>query len=301
MPEGDSVFSQCRRLTDALGGLTLTQAEIRVPSLAAQDLVGWTVTAVAPRGKHLLIRLQASGREGLTLHHHLRMEGRWHVDTAAPGQELGHGRAPAHQARIVLEARREDGTLVRAIAYEVQQIRLLRTAAEAEVVGHLGPDLLDPQWDEAMAAQAVENLASAPERPIGLALLDQRNLAGIGNIYRSELCFLAGVHPALPTGQCPDLPGMVARARTLLWVNRDRPVRVTTGGMMGRDGDLWVYGRARRLCRRCRSPIRREEITDPAAPEQQERVIYVCPRCQASPDSTSANRGAQRWRAQRPR
>lgn len=299
MPEGDSVFRACRQLDEALAGATLVRAELRVPRLAERDLVGWQVTDVTPRGKHLLIHLAAPAsepvhREGLTLHSHLMMEGRWHTDVVGPGEAFGPWRAPAHQARIVLEAERPDGRRARAIAFEVQQVRLVRRAEEPALVGHLGPDLLDPDWDDEHAAEAIRRLREHPERAVGLALLDQRVIAGIGNIYRSELCFLTGVHPAAPVSACTDLPRLVDLAHRLLRVNRDRSVRVTTGGMMGPRADLWVYGRARQPCRRCRTPIRREEITDPAAPEQQERSIYVCPRCQATgaPTARSAPRPA---------
>ncbi|MGP9693325.1 DNA-formamidopyrimidine glycosylase family protein [Brachybacterium sp. AOP25-B2-12] len=298
MPEGDSVFRATALLHAALAGGVLTRAELRVPQLAVRDLVGWEVHEVRPRGKHLLIRLVSpEGREPLTLHSHLMMEGRWHLDEAGPDGEFGPWRAPAHQARAVLEVEHPDGHRARAIAYEVQQVRLVRTVEEdAELIVHLGPDLLDPAWDAEHEAEAVRRLASAPERTIGAALLDQRNLAGIGNIYRSETCFLARIHPAVPIAQVPDLAALVRHAQRLLFVNRERSVRVTTGGLMGRDGDLWVYGRARRRCRRCSTPILREELDDPRAPAQQERSIYVCPRCQVRPGG-SATQAPSRVRA----
>ncbi len=285
MPEGDSVYRQCGRLDAALAGGVLMVADLRVPRLATRDLVGWTVSEVRPRGKHLLIRLSTSdAREALTLHSHLKMEGRWQIDTWDEGTAAPRWRDPAHQARIVLEARRPDGRRARAIAFEVQDVELVRTAEEDSLVGHLGPDLLCPDWSETGRDEAVRRLAAAPERTLGAALLDQRNLAGIGNIYRSEVCFLRRLHPATPVSACTDLPGLVDLARRLLLVNRDRSVRVTTGGMMGPRADLWVYGRAREPCRRCRTRIVREELGDPRAPEQQTRSIYVCPRCQAITD-----------------
>lgn len=282
MPEGDSVHHACRRLDEALAGGILTVADLRVPRLAVRDLTGWVVAEVRPRGKHLLIRLtDPSGREGLTLHSHLMMEGRWHLDEVASGEPFGHWRAPAHQARVVLEVEHPDGRRARAIAYEVQQVRLVRTVEEeAELIGHLGPDLLDPAWGEEHVREAVARLSAAPERTIGAALLDQRNLAGIGNIYRSEVCFLERVHPATPVGDVASVDALVRRAQLLLNVNRDRTVRVTTGGLMGRDADLWVYDRARKRCRRCSSTIVRQHLDDPRSPEQGERSIYVCPRCQ---------------------
>lgn len=288
MPEGDSVFRQCRVLDDALAGGVITAAELRVPRLAERDLRGRRVAEVAPRGKHVLIRLEPGlDREALTLHSHLMMEGRWQIDVVAAGSPWPAWRSPAHQARILLEAERPDGTRVRATGFEVQQVRLVPTAHEADLVGHLGPDLLDPAWSDASRDEAVRRLVADPARPIGAALLDQRCLAGIGNIYRSEVCFLRRIHPSISVGRVArdaDLGEMVDLARRLLVVNRDRARRVTTGGMLGRHGDLWVYGRAGRPCRRCGARIRREELGDPLAPAQQERSIYVCPSCQGSGD-----------------
>lgn len=283
MPEGDSVHRACAQLHAALAGGEVVVADLRVPRLSTRDLVGWTVSEVVPRGKHILIRLGApEEREDLTLHSHLMMDGTWRVEDLADGPSPSDPpwRVPAHLVRIVLEVRHPDGRRARALAVEVQQVRLVRRSEEPELVGHLGPDLLAPAWGEAMRDEAVRRLASRPDRPLGLALLEQRNLAGIGNIYRSEICFLRGLHPAAPVSAEADLPAMVDLAHRLLDVNRDRSVRVTTGGMMGPRADLWVYDRARQPCRRCRTRIVREALADPDAPERQERSIYVCPRCQ---------------------
>ena len=300
MPEGDTVARQCRILDEALAGATLTGCDLRVPRAATADLVGWCVQEVRPRGKHLLLRLlpPSPGAVPLTLHTHLMMDGIWHVDgRALRSSDTSAGPRPAATIRAVLTARHEDGRQTRAIAYDVKQVRLVRTADEDSLVGHLGPDLLDPLWADAHRERAVKNLAAEPEREIGLALLDQRNLAGIGNIYRSELCFLRRVHPAAPTGSAGDLRGFVDLAHRLLVLNRDRAVRVTTGGMLGRDGDLWVYGRGGRQCRRCRARIQRGELGDPRLEGAEPRVLWFCPRCQAGPGvprTTGAPRAGRR-------
>lgn len=286
MPEGDTVARQCRVLHEALAGARIVRCDVRVPRAATADLVGWTVREVRPRGKHLLMRLEppTPGVPPLTLHTHLKMDGIWHVDgRALRSSDTSGGRRPADTIRVLLDARHEDGREVRAIAYDVKQVRLLRTADEGELVGHLGPDLLDPAWGEDLRAQAVANLAAEPQRPIGLALLDQQVLAGIGNVYRSELCFLRRIHPAAPTAAAGDLGEMVDLAHRLLVLNADRTVRVTTGGMLGRDGDLWVYGRGGRQCRRCRTPIERGELAEPRLEGTEPRVLWFCPRCQAGP------------------
>ena len=167
MPEGDSVWRVAARLHAALAGRTLTRCDLRVPRLATTDLTGRAVLDVTPRGKHLLTRFEG----GLTLHSHLRMNGAWHVFAAGEPWRGG----PAHEIRAVL------GTAGHtAVGYRLPVLELLRTAEEDRVVGHLGPDPLGPDWDPERAAA---NLRAAPGRPLGEALLDQRNLAGIGNVY----------------------------------------------------------------------------------------------------------------------
>ncbi|MFF1359495.1 Fpg/Nei family DNA glycosylase [Streptomyces sp. NPDC058297] len=264
MPEGDTVLQTARRLHTALAGQVLIRSDLRVPRFATADLTGRTILDVTPRGKHLLTRIEG----GLTLHSHLRMDGSWKV--YAPGERWTGG--PGHQIRAVLgNANRT------AVGYRLPVLELLRTTDEIKVVGHLGPDLLGPDWD---AATALRNLLRDPARPLGEALLDQRNLAGIGNVYKSELCFLLQVTPWLPVG---DLPADIAArlpelAKRLLEANRDRPARVTTGS--GRPGQrLYVYGRAPRPCLRCRTPIRVADQGDGS----RDRPTYWCPSCQHGP------------------
>jgi endonuclease-8 len=312
MPEGDTVLRQCRILDEALAGAVVTGSELRVPRAATADLTGWTVREVVPRGKHLLLRLDPPAAqepaadespdaprgialEPLTLHSHLMMDGIWHVDGAPlRSSDTSASPRPRHTARILLTARHRDGREVRAVAFEVQQVRLIRRADEHTLVGHLGPDLLDPDWGPAHRERALENLRSRPERPIGLALLDQRNLAGIGNIYRCELAFLQRVHPAAPVREVADLGALVDLAHRLLLLNTERAVRVTTGGMLGRDGDLWVYGRAGRPCRRCHRRIERGDLIEPEIEGSEGRVIFTCPHCQAGGPGPRAQTGRSR-------
>ncbi|QIY98653.1 Fpg/Nei family DNA glycosylase [Streptomyces sp. S1D4-11] len=265
MPEGDTVWQAARRLHTALAGKVLTRSDLRVPKYATADLTGRTVLDVTPRGKHLLTRIEG----GLTLHSHLRMDGSWKV--YANGRRWSGG--PAHQIRAIL------GTADRtAVGYRLPVLELLRTADEDRAVGHLGPDLLGPDWNP---DSALENLLQDPVRPLGEALLDQRNLAGIGNVYKSELCFLLRVTPWLPMGELPadraaQLPAL---AKRLLEINRDRPTRITTGR---RDQNLFVYGRAPRPCLRCGTSIRRADQGDGS----RERPTYWCPACQTGPTPT---------------
>ena len=256
MPEGDTVYRAAKRLDSALTGQVLTASDFRIPSLATRDLAGVTVLGTRSRGKHLLTTFD----NDLTLRTHLKMEGTWSVHPIGT-----RWRKPAFTARVVLRTASTE-----AVGFQVI-LDLVRTSQEDELVGHLGPDLLGPDWD---ADMAVARLAADPSRPIGDALLEQRNLAGVGNVFKAELCFLAGVDPLTPVAAVPDLSAIVAKARLLLVANRDRSTRITTGDTRpGRR--LWVYGR-RGPCLRCRTPIRRSD----QGPAGQERTTYWCPACQ---------------------
>lgn len=258
MPEGDVVWNTARRLREALAGRVLTRSDFRVPRYATVDLRGQTVTEAVARGKHLLIRTD----RGLTVHTHLKMEGAWRIQPAA-------GRPPAqsHKLRVLLA-----NTEWIAAGYQLGITEVLRTARENQVTGHLGPDLLGPDWDP---AEAVRRLTKDPGRPIGEALLDQRNLAGLGTVYMAETLFLRGVDPARPVGSVDDLPALVEVGQRLLDANKTRVGHVSTGD--ARPGrETWVYGRAGRPCRRCGTVIRRGE----QGPPGQERVRFWCPNCQ---------------------
>lgn len=262
MPEGDTVWRTAQLLQRALSGARLTTAELRVPRFATADLGGREVLETVARGKHLLTRLSGE----LTLHSHLGMDGSWRIHPA--GRRWSGG--PAHQVRAVLCSAEQQ-----AIGYRLPVLELLRTAEEPLVVGHLGPDLLGPDWDQ---VEALRRLLSDGSRPVGEALLDQRNLAGIGNVYRSELCFLLRISPWTPVGELPDPRRLVLLARRLLTVNRDRVKRSTTGELRG-DRLLWVYGRAGRPCLRCHTSVRSAE----SGPAERRRLVYWCPRCQQDP------------------
>jgi endonuclease-8 len=262
MPEGDTVWLAARRLDEALAGGELTRTDFRVPRLATVDLAGQAVEGVRARGKHLLLRVS----NGWTVHSHLRMDGAWRVYDA--GQAWSGG--PRHQIRAVLATADRS-----AVGYRLPVLDLLRTTDERRVVGYLGPDLLGDDWD---AAEAVRRLLADPTRPVGEALLDQRNLAGIGNVYKSELCFLRGVTPWTAVSDVPDPDGLAALAKRLLEANKGSVARVTTGDPH-RGRTLWVYGRGREMCRRCGTPIRTAELGQAG----EERVTYWCPQCQTGP------------------
>jgi endonuclease VIII len=265
MPEGDTVWLAGRRLDKALAGSVLTRTDFRVPTLATTDLSGLRVQEVVSRGKHLLTRIG----EDLTLHTHFRLDGTWHLYRAGAARRGG----PDWQIRVLLETANWQ-----AVGYRLPVVELLARRDEEQAVGHLGPDILGPDFDR---AEAVRRLAARPERELGQALLDQRNLAGIGNLYKTETCFLAGLSPWTPVGEVPDLDRVVDTAARLLGVNKNAPEQVTTGNPR-RGEQHWVFERTGRPCRRCRSPVAIAEQGDP--PYQ--RFAYWCPRCQPGPAPT---------------
>ena len=204
-----------------------------------------------------------------TLHSHLRMDGAWHV--YSPGARW---RRPGHQARAVL------GTAQRtAVGFNLHDLHLLRTRDEHRLVGHLGPDVLGPDWDP---DEAVRRLTADPAREIGLALLDQTVLAGVGNIYKTEVCFLLGCTPWTPVADV-DAAEAVRLSHDLLRRNAWHPEQSTTGDPR-RGSQHWVYGR--RTCLRCDAAVRRgNQGTD-------ERVAYYCPSCQRGPRISESPRSS---------
>ncbi len=263
MPEGDTVWRTAHHLDRALSGQVLVATDFRVPALATSDLSGRPVTETVARGKHLLTRI-GEGTDAVTLHTHLKMEGAWHLyrrDT--------RWRRPAHEARVVLQT--EEWT---AVGFSLGIVELLARSEEEAVVGHLGPDLLGPDWD---LDEAVRRVSGDPDRPVGEAILDQRNVAGIGNMYKSELCFLLGLHPWLPVHEVPDLAALLRKAQRVLEANKMRTAQTTTGDTR-RGRQVWVYRRERQPCRRCDTPV---EVAM-QGPEGKEQGTYWCPTCQPS-------------------
>lgn len=256
MPEGDTVFRTAAALREALLGRALTRCEVRVPRYATTDLRGLRVEEVLSRGKHLFIRVGPA-----SIHSHLKMDGSWRVF------RRGRTPAPDHTVRILLEA-----ADVAAAGIDLGVLEILEAAHDMDAVAHLGPDLLGPDWNPARAAA---NLGADPDRPIAAALLDQRVMAGVGNVYCNELCFLFGRLPTSPVSSVTDPLRVVSRARDMLWANRLRRARTTTGNI--RPGQqLWVYGRRGEPCRRCGTAVTGGGQSQSTG----ERVSYWCPSCQ---------------------
>jgi len=256
VPEGDDIHALAARLHGALAGSVLTETDFRVPRVATTDLSGQTVARVRARGKHLLIETN----EGQTIHTHLKMDGELRLHRAR--------RAPAgHGVRLVL--RTDRWTVVGSL---LGILEVWPSREEPRHLSHLGPDVLGPDWDP---DEAVHRLSADPSREIGVALVDQHVMAGPGNVYKSEACFLRGVHPAAAVSAVRDPNALVGLVKRLMEANRARPVRVTTGDTRpGRR--LWVYGRAGQPCRRCGAPIERIR----QGPEPEDRVTFLCPSCQ---------------------
>ena len=252
MPEGDTVYRTAAKLRAALAGKSLTRCDVRVPQFATVDLTGTVVDEVISRGKHLFIRAGDA-----SIHSHLKMDGAWLV-----GGQLR--RVPQHKIRIILET---DDTQVGGVDLGVLEI--LPREHDMDAVAHLGPDLLDDDWEPHIAAA---NLVADPDRPLAEALLDQRVMAGVGNVYANELCFVMGHLPTTAVSAVKDPLRMVQRARDMLWLNRTRVNRTTTGDTRpGRD--LWVYGRVGRPCRRCGTTIE----SDRAQVTGTDRISFWCP------------------------
>ncbi|MET0475492.1 MAG: endonuclease VIII Nei2 [Mycobacterium sp.] len=251
MPEGDTVYRAAEKLREALMGKTLTRCDVRVPKFATVDLTGTVVDQVLSRGKHLFIRAGDA-----SIHSHLKMDGAWLV-----GGQIR--RVPEYKVRILLET-----ADTRAAGIDLGVLEILPRDHDMEAVAHLGPDLLGDDWEPRTAAT---NLTADPDRPLAEALLDQRVMAGVGNVYANELCFVTGRLPSSPVSSVKDPLRVVQRARDMLWLNRSRVNRTTTGNTRS-GSDLWVYGRVGRPCRRCGTIVESDRGGD--------RVTYWCPNCQ---------------------
>ena len=251
MPEGDVLFRTAATLQRWLAGREVTEA-----TGAALPVVGETVEKVEANGKHLLIRFGS----GHVLHTHLRMTGSWHVYSAGERWQR-----PASQARVTLTC----GTRM-AVCFNAPVVELLAPGAEANhpSLAGLGPDVLGtpPDLDEIRRRAR----RRPPETPLGELLLDQRVVAGIGNIWRCEALFLEGRSPWVPVASLADqeLDALVSRAAQIMGQS--------LGPLTGRP-DRWVYRRTGRPCRRCRTPIKSR------GQGEQSRTAYWCPTCQADP------------------
>jgi formamidopyrimidine-DNA glycosylase len=265
VPEGDSVFLLARTLDRAVRGRVVARTDFRLPRLATRDLAGREVLEHVTHGKHLLTRFSGDA----TLHSHLLMDGSWTI--TRPGTVLP--RRVQHEVRVVLET----DTGRTAWGLNLHQVDPVPTDEEHRLVGHLGPDPLREDWD---AEEAVRRLGSDPDRPVVSALLDQRLVAGWGNLWANELCFLRGISPWTPVRDV-DLPALVRLGARALRHSATTPngFQVTTGDRR-RGEQHWVSGRAGRPCLRCGTTVR---VVDAVPNDPDQRRTWWCPTCQPGP------------------
>jgi len=272
MPEGDTIFRTAHTLHKALAGDVVTRFESVDPHLTRVDedrpIVGRTVELVHSRGKHLLMALSG----GLTLHTHMRMNGSWHIYRNGERWQR-----PRRDMRLLLGTAR-----FVAVGFNVPIAELLSDAdlARHRELRDLGPDVLDPAFGE---AAALERLRARGGDAIGDALLNQRVMSGIGNVFKSEILFVAEVQPFAPVGSLSDeaIARVIAVARRLLHANvlpASKTLSIAFGRRTTRSMDpgekLWVYGRGGKPCRRCGTRIESHKNGIHA------RLTYWCPQCQ---------------------
>jgi endonuclease VIII len=273
MPEGDTIYRAAAAMHRALAGRLVTRFESVYPAVTriADDhpIVGRTVESVSARGKHLLITFSG----GLVLRTHMRMNGSWHLYKSGIRWQR-----PARDMRVLVVA----GD-VEAVGFNVPVAELLtaRDLSRHAELNALGPDLLDPAFD---AAEAARRIRADGRAIVGDVLLNQRVVAGIGNVFKSEILFLAGIEPFTPVAALSeaDVERLIAISREQLAANvmtRSQSLSPSIGRRTTRSLDpnkkLWVYGRGGKPCRRCGTPIQTRKTGLDA------RLTYWCPTCQA--------------------
>lgn len=274
MPEGDSIFRAARNMHRVLAGHAVTRFETAYAHLDRVNvdtpITGRTIERIESAGKHHLIVFSGD----LILRTHMRMNGSWHL--YRHGERWWRG---PQAARV-----RIDTADWVAVAFDVPVAEFVtpKELATRDPVAKLGPDLLGRKFDR---DEAVRRLIASAHQPIAMSLLDQRLVAGIGNIYKSEVLFLAGVNPFTPAGSVPQdvLEKLLDIARGLLKDNvvegslsriqTYRNLRMTNPAS-GHDESLWVYGRAGKPCRKCGTAIEMKKMGLEA------RSTYWCPTCQ---------------------
>lgn len=304
MPEGDSLVRLAHRLRPVMHDQTITASDFRIPQLATVDLAGWLVTDINPVAKYLMVTVAAVENVTDTAHQlvvlsHLGMDGSWQIDTK-----------PNYRTRCIL--RFPDHSVV---GNSLKLLEVLPVEQAQDQLAFLGPDLLDPGWNQPatadrLLAQALQNFRQAPDQPIATALLDQRLVSGIGNIYRCEVLLLARMFPHRPVSELDDeqLTGLILLAKDLMVINvppraeaqtrrRTVDVRPDPGSVFGvrvataieqarakadrarsrRDPNFWVYGRQHQGCLRCGGPVRLEKL---GSRPDNERDLHWCPNCQ---------------------
>lgn len=261
---------------DALAGATVVRTDLRVPALATADLDGRVLTGTRAHGKHLLTRFDG----GWTLHSHLRMSGSWTV--VRRHRPDGRPALPRHLLPTLRAVLTLDGPRS-LVGVDVPVLELVRTRDEHRVTAHLGPDVLagvpTATQDAFDVDDAVARVRRDPDRPLVEALLDQRGVSGLGNLWAVELCFLRGAWPWTRVGDV-DLAPLLHLARRMVRHSLEHGTGMTTTGVRRRGENHWVTGRSNRPCRRCGTLVRFRPAT--GAPHARE--VWWCPACQPAPD-----------------
>lgn len=305
MPEGDSLVRLAHRLRPVMEDQVVIRTDFRTPRLATVDLAGWQVTSLTPTAKYLSIALRAPENiqlenPDLVILSHLGMDGSWQIDAHA-----------THHTRCILHFKNH-----RVVGFSLPTLEVLQPDKAQRQLAFLGPDLLDPGWEQPdtareLLSKALINFRQAPDQPIGTALLDQRLISGVGNIYRCEVLLFAGISPHRSVAELTQdqLTGLIHLSRNLMLLNVPprapahatrttldvRPdvqapfgIRVATPREQarsqqdrrhyrGRAPAYWVYGRQRQGCLRCGNPVLVDTLgTGPG----NERNVYWCPHCQ---------------------
>ena len=261
MPEGDTIQFAAKRLSAVLAERTIIQAASPRGDLAPAALIGNRILTLEARGKHLILRAE----HGLGVHSHLGMTGSWRIAGARGFSK------PEARASLIIE------TAAGRVACFFP--KLLRLATESELkrdpwLAALGPDLLGDVWDQATVAECVRRLTERCAAPLGVAIMDQRCVAGIGNVYKSELLFVSGLNPLDPVSNFTpvELSELLRKARRRLARNVGGGPRRTRWGWDGRRH--WVYRRGGECCMRCGDKVRMQRQGDLG------RSTYWCPTCQ---------------------
>jgi endonuclease VIII len=277
MPEGDTIFRAARTLQRALAGKTVVLFESMLPALDRLEMAGRTIVRVSTAGKHLLMHFSGD----LVLRTHMRMNGSWHIYRRGE-----RWLRPRRDMRVVIATDEFE-----AVGFSIPEAELIATRdlERHDTLRKLGPDLLADTFD---AGEALRRLREHGDAAVADALLNQRVMAGIGNVYKSEVLFLCRVNPFTAVHVLDDTQraSIVETARRLLRVNVSEGAAAMTTytgfrRTTRRDDPkerLWVYGRARLPCRRCGTPISLSKQGADA------RLTYWCPHCQPQPDARTS-------------
>lgn len=284
MPEGDTIFRTARSLGRALGGQPVTGFRSTYPMLTRfhedASLVGRTVERVESRGKWLLIHFSG----GATLATHMLMNGSWHI--YRPGKRWLQ---PRINMRIVIE---NSQYIVVGFRVPVAEMHTAESLQRNRRIPCTKIDVISADFD---ASEVTRRLLAKSGETIADALLDQSVLAGVGNVFKSEVCFVTGIHPYCKIGvlRAEQLQAVIAASSKLVGANvlEDSGDRIVTYMGRGRrtthesdpTASVWVYGRAGQPCRRCGEAIRRRIQGNDA------RVTFWCPRCQMMPDGSDVD------------